>query len=120
MRNRLTSAAPAPIAVLDARPGPVSGAEHFDTYDFEVINTGRAAARNVQAWIANEMDEVVSATVDLHVIPVDNRWYTIRIEVRRVISRAGGLHLVLKWTDDAGEHRAHALDVAVVLPPVPN
>jgi hypothetical protein len=41
------------VAMLDARPGPISGGERFDTYDFDLINTGRAAARNAQAWITN-------------------------------------------------------------------
>jgi hypothetical protein len=98
-------------ATLSARAGSISGREHADEYNFEVMNTGPAAALRVRVWAAQEDGAPVTGPTDLHTLPADNRWYPLRLEIPRQFSDAGGLRLVVSWQDDAGEQEEVLLDI---------
>jgi hypothetical protein len=98
-------------ATLSARSGSISGGAQADQYNFEVMNTGPAAARRVRAWAAQEDGSPATGPTDLHTLPADSQWYPLRLDIPRQFSDAGGLRLVVSWEDDAGQQEAALLDI---------
>jgi hypothetical protein len=90
-------------ANLHAEQGPSGGGERSDAYEMRVTNAGPNTAREVEGQARNNVGDVVARSPATPSVLMAGGNGTVRLDIHRALSRAGGLRFWLVWRDGGGE-----------------
>lgn len=91
-------------ANLHAEQGPSGGGERSDAYEMRVTNAGPGTARELEGQARNDAGEVVARSAATPSVLMVGGNGTVRLDIQRALSRAGGLRFWLAWRDSGGKH----------------